>query len=278
MPLVLVPTPLGNLRDVTLRALDVLRESELILAEDTRTARRLLAAHNIPVKELWSYREQNAASVTPAILRRAAAGLVALVSDAGMPAIADPGRELVAAAQAAGVAVEALPGPSAFVCAAVLSGFPLEGFSFEGFVPRQAAAREKAFRDAFARGRTSVWYEAPHRIGATLAALAEWAPGAPLFVARELTKLHEQQAWGTATEVAAQLETPVRGELVLVAGPYRPATETPSADVDARIDAGLATGASVAALARELAPQMGIGRRELYARIVRRRQAGRTKD
>jgi 16S rRNA (cytidine1402-2'-O)-methyltransferase len=216
--------------------------------------------------------------VTPAILRRAAAGLVALVSDAGMPAIADPGRELVAAARAAGVAVEALPGPSAFVCAAVLSGFPLEGFSFEGFVPRQTSAREKAFREAFARGRTSVWYEAPHRIGATLAALAALAPEAPLFVARELTKLHEQQAWGTASEVAAQLESPVRGELVLVAGPHRPATETPSADVDARIDAGLAAGTSVAELARELAPQVGIGRRELYARIVRRRQPGHTKD
>ena len=135
MALTFVPTPLGNLRDVTLRALDVLREAALSVAEDTRVTRRLLSAYEITGKTLWTYHEHNAAGTTDAILARARDEPVALVTDAGMPGISDPGSALVAAAREAGIAVEVLPGPSAFVCAAVLSGFPLERFSFEGFVP-----------------------------------------------------------------------------------------------------------------------------------------------
>src|SRR5271166_5561702 len=133
MPLVFVPTPLGNLRDVTLRAVDTLREAELIVAEDTRVARKLLRALGLPAREIWSYREANAKSVTAPILERARGSLVAVTSDAGMPGISDPGSELIAAAREAGVPVEVLPGPSAALGVALLSGFPLRRFSFEGF-------------------------------------------------------------------------------------------------------------------------------------------------
>jgi len=152
MPLVVVPTPLGNLGDITLRALDTLRSCELIAAEDTRTARKLLALLGLAPKPTWSYREQNAAAVTSGILERARTSLVAVVSDAGMPGISDPGSALVAAAREAGIPVDVLPGACAFVTAAVLSGFPLTHLSFEGFVPRAKGERERALRAALASG------------------------------------------------------------------------------------------------------------------------------
>jgi 16S rRNA (cytidine1402-2'-O)-methyltransferase len=274
--LVLVPTPLGNLRDITLRALDALRECDVLVAEDTRVARRLLGALGLPAKPLWSYREQNAATVTAGIIERARLENVALVTDAGMPAISDPGRELVRAARAAGVAVEVLPGPSAFICAAVLSGFDLGSFSFDGFVPRTKGDRERRLRAALEGGATSVWYEAPSRIAATLRTLDEIAPTAQVFVARELTKLHEQQVAGTAAEVLAALPDPPRGEIVLVlAGSPPAATAAPSDDeVERQIDRALAAGASVPDVARELS-RRGLGSRaELYRRASDRRPGG----
>jgi len=266
--LTLVPTPLGNLRDITLRALDVLRDCDVLVAEDTRVARRLLGALGLPSKPIWSYREQNAATVTAGIVERARLARVALVTDAGTPAISDPGRDLVRAARAAGVPVEVLPGPSAFVCAAVLSGFDLASFSFDGFVPRATAERERRLRAALERGTTSVWYEAPSRISATLHALERIAPDAHVFVARELTKLHEQHALGSPADVLAALPDPVRGEIVLVlagSAPRAPATPD-DGDVEREIERALASGSSVADVARELA-RRGLGSRaELYRR------------
>src|SRR5450755_1710302 len=157
MPLVFVPTPLGNLRDITLRALDVLRDATLIVAEDSRVARRLLSAYDLPGRELWTYHEHNAATATGPILERAQASLVAVVTDAGMPGISDPGTALVAAARAAEIPIEVLPGPTAFACAAVLSGFELRRFAFEGFPPRGAGDRRAAFRAATARPEPTVW-------------------------------------------------------------------------------------------------------------------------
>jgi 16S rRNA (cytidine1402-2'-O)-methyltransferase len=273
--LILVPTPLGNLRDITLRALDVLRDCDVLVAEDARVARRLLGALGLPPKPIWSYREQNAATVTAGIVERARLERVALVTDAGTPAISDPGRDLVRAARAAGVTVELLPGPSAFVCAAVLSGFDLASFSFEGFVPRAAGERERRLRAALERGTTSVWYEAPSRIAATLTTLERIAPGAEVFVARELTKLHEQQVLGSPDEVLAALPDPVRGEIVLVlagSAPAEPAAPDED-DVEREIERALASGASVAEVARELA-RRGLGSRaELYRRASARRSS-----
>jgi 16S rRNA (cytidine1402-2'-O)-methyltransferase len=278
MPLVFVPTPLGNLRDVTLRAIDVLREADLVVAEDTRVARRLLAALQLEGREIWSYREQNAAGATPAILERARSGLVAVTSDAGMPGISDPGSELIAAAHEAGVPVEVLPGPSAALGVALLSGFPLKRFSFEGFPPRTSGARRKRFAEALRSGATTIWYEAPQRIRASLADLAEVAPQAHVFVVREYTKLHEQQIRGSPRDALEALPDPPRGELAFAVAPC----DTPAAPKDAAleeagaaIDELLAQGRRVGEIAKLLA-ERGFGERNrLYARAVERKAHAR---
>ncbi|HVA34095.1 MAG TPA: 16S rRNA (cytidine(1402)-2'-O)-methyltransferase [Candidatus Baltobacteraceae bacterium] len=271
MPLVFVPTPLGNLRDVTLRALDVLRDAQLLVAEDTRVARKLLHALGLEGREIWSYREQNAASVAPGILERARHALVAVTTDAGMPGISDPGSELIAAARAAGVAVEVLPGPSAALGVAVLSGFPLRRFSFEGFPPRSPSARRKAFERALRSGATSIWFESPQRIRATLEALESVAPAAATFLVREYTKLHEEQLAGTPGEIAARLADPVRGEIAFAVAAVEDSDRPqPPASTDEAIDALLSQGRRVGEIAKELA-RRGCGeRRELYARATGR--------
>jgi 16S rRNA (cytidine1402-2'-O)-methyltransferase len=275
MPLLLVPTPLGNLGDITLRSLQALRDAELIVAEDTRVARRLLNALDIGGKELWSYREQNAAAVTAGILDRARTQLVAVVTDAGMPGISDPGVELVAAAREGGVAIEVLPGPSALLGAAVLSGFPLRAFAFYGFPERASGARKAAFTQALRGGITSIWYESPQRIIATLADLGAVAPDATVFLLREYTKRFEEHVLGTPSVVAARLEQPVRGEIAFVVAPHAlPETAQTRVDVDAAIDERLAAGGRARDIARELA-QAGAGERNALYKKVTERKAGR---
>jgi 16S rRNA (cytidine1402-2'-O)-methyltransferase len=271
--LTLVPTPLGNLRDITLRALDVLRDADLIAAEDTRVTRRLLTAHGLTGKRVVSYREQNAADATPALLESARTQTVALVCYAGMPGISDPGRALIVAARAAGVPVSVLPGPVAFTCAAVLSGFDLTGLTFEGFVPRSGGPRREALRSALSRKGPTAWYESPHRIVATLEALEVLASDARVFVARELTKLHEQQAFGTPQQVKDALAQPVRGEIVLVIEPRQAEREAATAsDIESRIDALLDAGMSAAAAAKSLAAHDGMQRSSAYERVVARQR------
>jgi 16S rRNA (cytidine1402-2'-O)-methyltransferase len=286
MPLIFVPAPLGNLRDITLRALDVLRDCRLIVAEDTRVARRLLAALGLPSKPALSYREQNAAAVTPSILDRARSEMVAVLSDAGMPGISDPGSALVAAARAAGIAVDVLPGPSAALGVAVLSGFDLHRFAFEGFPPRRSGERRRAFARALAAGTTSIWFEAPHRIRAALADLAAVAPQARVFLVREYTKLHEQQLLGTPAAVAAALPEPVRGEIAFAieASAESPLTAGAAGahaglhpSLEAAIAEGLQAGEHPVALARRLAAGGYGDRRSLYARIALHKEGGRPK-
>jgi 16S rRNA (cytidine1402-2'-O)-methyltransferase len=273
MPLLLVPTPLGNLGDITARALETLREADLIVAEDTRVARKLLAAFAIGGKELWSYREQNAAAVTDGILERAREQRVVLVTDAGMPGVSDPGSELVAAAREAGVVVEVLPGPSALLGVAVLSGFPLRRFCFEGFPARTSSERRAQLSAALHSGMTTVWYESPQRIFATLADLDALAPDAHVFLLREYTKRFEQQISGTPAHAAASLDVPVRGEIAFAIAPYALAArpEPSPAEIDAAIDLRLAAGMSARDAARALANE-GLGeRRALYARASERK-------
>ncbi len=276
MGLVFVPTPLGNLRDITLRALDTLRDAPLVVAEDSRVARRLLNALELGSKEIWTYHEHNARATTPAILDRAREETVAIVTDAGTPGISDPGSALVAAAREAGVAVEVLPGPAAFVCTAVLSGFDLRRFVFAGFPPRSGGQRRAAFRASLPT--TTVWYEAPHRIRASLADLAAVAPDRRVFLVRELTKLHEQQLLGTPAEVAAALEEPVRGEIAFVveggeAGEdAAPAPDGAQEGLDVTIDALIADGLTTSAIAKRLADEGRGERRHLYARVSERRR------
>jgi 16S rRNA (cytidine1402-2'-O)-methyltransferase len=264
---------LGNLRDITLRALDTLRECDLLVAEDSRVARKLLSALDLPGKEIWSYHEHNARGATENILARAAEELVAVVTDAGMPGISDPGSDLVAAARAQNIALEVLPGASALTGAAVLSGFDLRRFGFEGFFPRASGARREALRGAFETGTTSIWYESPQRILATLEDVRAADPERRVFLLREYTKLHEQQILGTAGQVAAELAQPVRGEIVLVIEGKPPEPRVPqAADVDAAIDELLPSGASVSAIAKALA-ERGLGeRRHLYARVTDRKR------
>ena len=275
MALTFVPTPLGNLRDITLRSLDALRDAQLIVAEDTRVARRLLAALDIVAPAIWTYHEHNAATATAAILERAMSERVVVVTDAGMPGISDPGTALVAAARVAGIALDVLPGPTAFACAAVLSGLDVRRFAFEGFPPRTSGARRRAFAAALARGMPSVWYESPHRIGEALADLAAVAPAVRTFVLREFTKLHEQQLAGLPADVAAALPNPVRGEIVFVIdGGTTAPLAAGDANVDERIDALLASGASTASIAKQLAASGAGERNALYARVGARRSEG----
>ncbi len=273
MPLVFVPTPLGNLRDITLRAIDVLQKCDLLVAEDSRVARKLLAALKLPGKEIWTYQEHNMRAVTPGILERAASQLVAVVTDAGTPGISDPGVDLVAQARIASVPVEVLPGASAAIGAAVLSGFDLCRFVFEGFFPRTTASRIRVLQESLALGIASVWYESPQRITATLADIERVDPQRRVFVLREYTKMYEQQIAGTAREVHAALVQPVRGELVVVLEGKVPEQRIASdTEIDAAIDVLLEKNASVSAIAKALVEQ-GLGeRRHLYARVTDRKR------
>jgi 16S rRNA (cytidine1402-2'-O)-methyltransferase len=220
--LVVCPTPIGNLEDVTLRVLATLREADLVACEDTRHTRVLLDRHGIDAARLLSYHEHNERARAGELVERIRAGaVVALVSDAGMPLVSDPGFALVHGCIEAGLPVEVLPGPSAVSTAIVASGLPAERWRFVGFLPRKAAERGRLLERA---GETLVAFESPRRLAATLAQLAERDPARPLAVCRELTKLHEEVRRGIAAELAAYYaEHPPRGEVVLVLSPARPA-------------------------------------------------------
>ncbi|MHB8463131.1 MAG: 16S rRNA (cytidine(1402)-2'-O)-methyltransferase [Vulcanimicrobiaceae bacterium] len=268
MPLVFVPTPLGNLRDITVRALDTLRDCDLLVAEDTRVAARLLAGLALPRKPMRSYREQNALLVTDTILDAARTGLVAVTTDAGTPAISDPGSQLVAAARAAGVPVEVLPGPCAAIGAIALSGFEAARFTFEGFAPRSSSARRRAFRRALDSGIPSIWYEAPHRFAGALRDLVDEAPTARIFLLREYTKMHEEQRLVTAEDLLASLPDTLRGEIAFVIEPPPRAPNVPPtiSQLDAAILELFSQGHSAAQTAKRLSTQ-GMGERSvIYAR------------
>ena len=221
--LTLVPTPIGNLGDVTLRALEVLRRADVVAAEDTRRSRVLLDQHGITAR-LERLDAHTIPSRAPALLEEHA--WVAYVTDAGTPGISDPGAELVRLALDAGVEVEVLPGATAFVPALVASGLPTARFTFEGFLPRKGSSRSRRLRDIAASHATSLLYESPHRLAETLRDLsAACGAGRAASVSRELSKLHEETVRGTLGELAARFTAePARGEVVVVVGP-RPHAE-----------------------------------------------------
>ena len=212
--LYIVGTPIGNLEDLSLRAARVLRSVSLVAAEDTRVSRRLLA-HLEAHPRLLSFNEHNWRERLEAVLRALDAGDVALVSDAGMPTISDPGRELVAAAAERGIRVESVPGPSAVTTALAVSGLPADSFLFLGFLPRRARERREKLAEAVSGPHTVVLFEAPHRVRATLQDIQGIFGDRPLAICRELTKLHEEVFRGTAAEAFAHFDAP-RGEFVLV--------------------------------------------------------------
>ncbi|HEX5578603.1 MAG TPA: 16S rRNA (cytidine(1402)-2'-O)-methyltransferase [Candidatus Limnocylindria bacterium] len=266
-----VGTPIGNLGDLTPRAAEALRTADLVLAEDTRLAARLLAHIDARTPTL-SFNEHNAAARLPGLLARLASGeTLALTTDAGMPAVSDPGAELVAAARDAGAAVEVVPGPAAVTSAVALSGVAAAGFLFGGFLPaRPASARRKALDRLLAAaavvGLPLVLYEAPHRMTSLLAALSERVPDSQVAAARELTKRHEEVVAGTPAEVAALLPAP-RGEFTVVISALPPLDDSDAgADPDALIAAARHEGLSDRTLVA-LLRAIGLNRREAYRRV-----------
>lgn len=265
--LVVCPTPIGNLEDVTLRVLAALREADLVACEDTRRTRRLLDRYGVSA-ELVSYHEHNERRRAKELVERMSAGaLVALVSDAGMPLVSDPGFVLVQHCVAAGLSVEVLPGPSAVLAALVASALPSDRWRFVGFLPRGA----KQLEALFGSEETVVAFESPRRLGATLKALAAFDADRPVAVCRELTKLHEETVRGTAGELAARYsDAPPKGEVVLVVGPATGgsgSTELKSAVV--ALGELIEAGAKPRPAAAALAGLTGISANELYAALER---------
>ena len=287
--LYVVATPIGNLEDVTLRALRVLREAELVLAEDTRHTRILLDRHAIAARPLSLHAHNEAARITRVLEALAMGGRVALVSDAGTPLVSDPGERLVAAVIAAGHRVEAVPGPSAVLAALAVAGLPMTSFAFAGFLPRRAGERDAwlvAWRE---RTETLVLFESPRRVGATLGRMAEILGDRQACVARELTKLHEEAARGTLLELASKFSTGARGEVtIVVGGCLRETAGGTGADpdgaqdaaLDAEIGAQLAAGEKTRTIAARLSLQYGVPRREIYARAleIREREGSRSQE
>lgn len=264
--LYLVPTPIGNLEDITLRALRILREVTLIAAEDTRTARILLDRYEITTP-LTSYHEYNKLTKLDTILTALETGDVALVSDAGTPGISDPGYELIQAAITRGIQVIPLPGPSALLPALVASGLPTDRFLYLGFLPRKQSARRNALQAIRDVPYTLVLYEAPHRLLDSLSDLAGVLGQRQIAVARELTKLYEEIWRGTPGEALEHFtHNPPRGEITLViaGAPQEQPALWPEREVRAALAGRLAQGEPRSAAARAVAAESGWPRRDVY--------------
>jgi 16S rRNA (cytidine1402-2'-O)-methyltransferase len=275
--LVLVGTPIGNLDDLSPRAVEALRGADVIAAEDTRRTRTLLSHAGISAgSRLRAVHADNEHAVATRIVDEIRAGArVAVVTDAGMPGISDPGAALVRACLDAGLTVEAVPGPSAALTALVVSGMPTDRFVFEGFLPRKGRARTERLAALAAEPRTTVVFEAPSRVRTTLADLAE-ACGAdrPVAVARELTKMFEDVWRGPVGDAVTKAErTEPRGEYVLVVGPAAERAPADDAAVEDAIRAALADGRSARDAAAEVAAELGVPRRRAYAAATRLRAA-----
>jgi 16S rRNA (cytidine1402-2'-O)-methyltransferase len=271
--LVLVGTPIGNLGDLSPRAVETLAKADIIAAEDTRHTRALLAHAGVPATgRLVALHAHNEAETAARLIQRIAAGArVAYVTDAGMPGISDPGERLVAAALAAGVGVAVVPGPSAALAALVVSGFPTGRFAFEGFLPRKGKERAARLAALAGEDRTVVVFESPRRLLSTLDDLADALGGdRPVAVGRELTKMFETVWRGTLGQAAetAGVGPEPRGEQVIVIGPPPPPAEATEPDddvIEAALRAELEAGATVRDAAGAVAIQLGLSRRRVYA-------------
>lgn len=271
--LYLVPTPIGNLGDISPRMSDALAQADFIAAEDTRVSIKLLNHLDIK-KSMVTYHRHNCDSSGPAILERILAGeTCALVTDAGMPAISDPGEELVALCAENGVRVECIPGPCALVTALAVSGQPTGRFTFEGFLPMNKKNRRAHLESLRGEERTMIFYEAPHKLCATLKDLAEtFGPERPISLCRELSKLHEQILRTTLGEAQAYYdENAPKGEFVLVVRGAEPQEEQ-----EVTLEDGLALverlkseeGLSTKDAVKRVAKELGLSRNELYDRVV----------
>ncbi len=270
--LYIVATPLGNLEDITLRAIRTLKEASVIACEDTRRTVKLLNRYEIRTS-MFIFHDYNKLRAGAVLLRRLSEGeSVALVSDAGTPAISDPGYELVREAINADVPVEVVPGPSALISAIVISGLPTDHFAFEGFLPSRKEKRRKALQALAGETRTMIFYESPQRVGAFLAEAAEILGDRRACLVRELTKVHEEILRGTLAELAAEIARrggTVLGEVTLVVAG---AQKTVEMSVEEIVRAAMedASGSS-RDLAREISERTGLSRKEVYTEILRQR-------
>jgi len=264
MTLVVVPTPIGNLEDITLRALRCLREADLVACEDTRRTGRLLTHHGIR-NHLLAYHEHNEERLAAELTERARTQRVALVSDAGTPLVSDPGYRLVSACIQAGIDVEVLPGPSAPITALVASGLPADTVVFLGFPPRRGKERANLLARIPQERSTFVLFESPHRLIKTL---EELPAEASVAVCRELTKLHEEVFRGTAKEAARRFTERIRGEVVLV---VRGGTDAGAASLQETLELArryVAKGESPSRAAARAARESGRKKGEIYARLI----------
>ncbi len=266
----IVATPIGNLGDITLRAIDVLCRADAVLCEDTRVTGRLLAMHGIATKMI-AYHDHNAAKVRPGLLARLARGAtLALVSDAGTPLVSDPGLKIVQDARNAGVTVRTAPGASALLAGLAVAGLATDRFLFAGFLPPKSAARKRALADLAGVPATLVIYESAKRLGAMLADAAGVLGPRPAAVARELTKLHEEVLRDDLAVLAAQFAErgAPRGEIVvLIEGAREDAAALSDAEIDSRLETALKSG-SVRDAADLVAGATGLPRRKVYARAL----------
>ena len=271
--LYILATPIGNARDISLRALETLKACDVIAAEDTRVTSKLLAIHAIS-KPLLAYNDHNGAEIRPKILARLQQGqAVALVSDAGTPLVSDPGYKLVRAAIAAGLSVTALPGASAVLVGLTLSGLPSDRFLFAGFLPAKAGERKSLLEELKDIRATLIFFESAQRLAESLPDMAQVLGDRPGAIARELTKLHEEVRRGSLAELAAHYEKQgaPKGEVTLLVGPAQQAS-TDSAKIDAALKAALAF-MPVKAAAEMIAGLTDGSRKQIYARALELKNA-----
>lgn len=276
--LVLVGTPIGNLADLSPRAAEVLGTADLVVCEDTRRTGRLLQAAGVTAKKLLAAHDHNEVAQIGGVLERLRAGeTVAIVSDAGMPGISDPGERMVRAAAEAGIEVVVVPGPSAAIAAVVASGLPTGRFAFEGFLPRSGSGRTERLAALVGERRTIVLYEAPHRLGRTIADLASVLGGdRRVAIARELTKLHEEVWRGTLDDAVARVATvEPRGEHVLVVDGAPPAETATDDELTAAVVQMIADGLSTRDAVAEVAQAYDVSKRRVYDLATAARTPGR---
>ncbi len=269
--LVLAGTPIGDPDDATPRLRRELATADVVAAEDTRRLRRLTTDLGVEVSgRVVSYYEQNEAARTPELVEAVAAGLrVLLVTDAGMPSVSDPGYRLVAAVVGAGLAVTAAPGPSAVLTALALSGLPVDRFCFEGFLPRKPGERSRRLADLVTEQRTTVFFEAPHRLAAALEAMARaFGDDRPAAVCRELTKTYEEVRRGSLGELAAWAADGVRGEITVVVAGAGPRPPADPADLVGEVEALVAGGSRLKDASAEVAGRHGTSRKAVYDAVL----------
>ncbi|MDZ4184490.1 MAG: 16S rRNA (cytidine(1402)-2'-O)-methyltransferase [Desulfuromonadales bacterium] len=272
--LYLVATPIGNLEDITLRALRILKEVDLIACEDTRHSRKLLNHYGISTT-LTAYHQHNEEPKAEKLVEKLQDGKsIALISDAGTPGISDPGYRIVVACRNANLQVVAIPGPSAVISALAISGLPTDAFVFAGFLPAKSTARREALTRLRAEQRTTLFYEAPHRLGETLAEIVEeLGAEREVAVARELTKIHEELVRGRAEEVQQHFAAKeIKGEIVLLVGPAT-AAETPTVTVKEALAQLLAEGMLLRAAVKQVAKAYGLPGDEVYKEALSLRTA-----